>query len=157
MTCLETAWGNSLPRDLRLIATHLRVVSILSEEEYAAFRPPEKIEKFPDDLTRPDLEYSGMYEEGWAGKEFKVRLTQHAPERELVFRGQIPRLPGHEQFKTELTVLIDGHPVHKRALAPGDFEVRFPAGAETGPRWIEFRFSDALVLPSPDGPPPSCW
>jgi hypothetical protein len=148
---IEKLWGANLPRDRRMLAGHVRDISVISEEEYAAFRPPVALAKFPDDLANPQLEYSGFFEEGWVYKEFKVRLAQPAPGQEVVIRGQIPTLPGNEGFQTELTVLIDGAPVQKRLLRTGDFEVRAPTGAATGPRWIECRFSNSFRLPSPDG------
>lgn len=146
----EKLWGTSLPRDRRMLTCSVRDISILSEEEYAAFRPPEAIAKFPDELSHPQLEYSGFDEDGWVNKGFKARLTQSAPGQEVVIRGQVPSLPGQQTFRTEVTVLVDGQPVEKRMLNTGDFEIRGPAGATTGARWIECRFSESLVLPAGD-------
>ena len=150
LTGVEKLWGADLPRDRRMPTAHAREISAISEEEYAAFRPPEKLAAFPADLTHPHLEYSGLYEEGWVGKEFKVRLTQPAPDQEAVIRGQIPGGPQFDGFRTELTVLIDGAPAAVRSLGTGDFEMRVPTGGKTGPRWIECRFSRTLRLPDPD-------
>ena len=150
---VERLWGAELPRDRRLLAAHVRDISVISEEEYAAFRPPQQVTTFPDDLTHPHLEYSGLYEEGWVGREFKVRLTQPVPGQEAVVRGMIPQITPGAAFRTELTVRIDGEPVQKRVLSAGDFEVRVPGGATAGPRWIELRFSDDQILPAPDGRP----
>jgi hypothetical protein len=150
LTGVEAAWGTSLPRDRRVLTGELRDLSVISEAEYAAFRPPEKLVRFPEDLAHPHIEYSGVYEDGWVNKAFKVRLTQPAAGGELAFRGQIPIAPGTEGFRTELSVLIDGRPAHSRTLGPGDFEVRVPAGAGTGPRWVECRFSDSFALPGGD-------
>jgi hypothetical protein len=148
----ERMWGADVPRDRRLLAGHLRDLSVLSEEEYAAFRPPVAVSNFPADLAHPHLEYSGLFEEGWVGTEFKVRLTQPAPGQEAVVRGLVPEVPANGAgFRTEMTVLIDGTPVAARVLKTGPFEVRAPGGAGTGPRWIEVRFSEAQRLPAPDG------
>ncbi|QJW95076.1 hypothetical protein [Frigoriglobus tundricola] len=149
---VEKLWAADLPRDRRVLAAHVRDVSVLSEEEYAAFRPPQQVSKFPQDLLHPHLEYSGLFEEGWVGQEFKVRLTQPQAGQEAVIRGSIPRIgPDGAGFRTELTVLLDGTPVQTSPLGTGDFEVRVPGGAATGPRWIECRFSRAQILPAPDG------
>jgi hypothetical protein len=147
----EQLWGTDLPRDRRWLSGHVRDISIITEEEYAAFRPPQAVAKFPNDLLHPHLEFSGFVEDGWAGAESKVRLTQPEPGMEAVIRGQIPGFPGNENFRTELTVFIDGRPVETRALKTGDFEVRAPAGDATGPRWVELRFSNSFRLPAPDG------
>lgn len=152
LSAAEKLWGADLPRDRRHLTGHVRDISVLSEEEYAAFRPPRQIAKFPDDLTHPHLEYSGLFEEGWVGKEFKVRLTQPGPGHEAVIRAAIPQVGAAAGFRTEMTVLIDGALVEKRVLAPGEFEVRAPGGA-AGPRWIELRFSHDQQMPAPDGRP----
>ena len=153
LSAADRLWAANLPRDRRFTSAHVRDISVLSEEEYAAFRPPQQIASFPNDLTHPHLEYSGLYEEGWFGKEFKVRLSQPGPGHEAVIRGSIPQLGSATGFRTEVTVLVDGAPVEKRALAIGDFEVRAPGGATAGPRWVELRFSHDQVLPAPDGRP----
>lgn len=146
----EALWGADLPRDRRMLTASARNISVISDEEYAEFRPPAAVEAFPGDLAHPHLEYSGVFESGWVGKEFKFRLTQPETENEVVLRGQIPRVPGAEEFSTELTVLVDGQPVETRALTTGEFEVRAP-GTAAGPRWVEYRFSRDQQLPAPDG------
>lgn len=147
----EKWWGTDLPRDRRLLAATARNISVISDEEYAAFRPPAALTKFPDDLLHPHLEYSGLYEHGWVGRVAKLRLTQGDGAQELVLRCRVPHLePVGAEFRTELTVLVDGRPAETRALAPGDFEVRAPGGPGPGPRWVEFRFSHDQELPAPD-------
>ncbi len=90
---VEKLWGAELPRDRRRLSVSARNISVISDDEYAAFRPPQAVTKFPDDLAHPHLEYSGVYESGWAGKEFKFRLTQPAAGQELVLRGRFRRCP----------------------------------------------------------------
>ncbi len=147
----ERLWGAELARDRRYLTGHAREVSVLSEEEYAAFRPPAAVAAFPDDLTHPHLEYSGLFEEGWVGTAFKLRLTQPAPDQEAVIRGTIPQVAEGAAFRSEMTVLIDGAAVETRELGTGAFEVRAPGGAGAGPRWVEVHFSRAQTLPDPDG------
>ncbi len=152
LSAAERLWGGDIARDRRWLTGHIRDLSILSEEEYAAFRPPAHISQFPNDLAHPHLEYSGLYEDSWAGREFKVRLTPTGPNQEAVIRGQIPQVTADGAgFQTELTVLIDDIEVGKKRLATGDFEVRVPGGAGEAPRWIECRFSHSQKLPPPDG------
>jgi hypothetical protein len=150
LASIERLWGAELPRDPRRLTGHLREVSVLSEQEYAAFRPPQAIAQFPSDLDHPHIEYSGFFETGWMGKEAKVRLSQTDANQECVVRGGVPGIPGAPGFRTELTVLLDGAPVERKILAPGDFEVRVP-GPGPGAHWIELRFSQTQVVPAPDG------
>lgn len=148
LTGIEALWGTHLHRDRRQLTGHLREFSVISEEEYAAFVPPERIAKIPADLGHPHAEYSGVMEDGWLGREFKARLTCGA-NRDLVVRGQVPGIDPN--FRTSVTVLIDGSPVLARELPAGDFELRAPAGAGGGPKWVELRFDRTTALPQPDG------
>lgn len=145
---VEALWGADVPRDRRHITGHLRELSVISEDDYAAFRPPERLAKLPADLAHPHLEFSGLYEDGWVARESKFRLSRPDPARDLVIRGTVPGVD--PAFRPELTVLLDGSPVLCRALPAGPFEVRVPAGAATGPRWVELRFDRAVRLPAPD-------
>jgi hypothetical protein len=147
----EQFWGTELPRDRRWLSGHAREISVLSEEEYAAFQPPQAVKKFPADLAHPHLEYSGFTEDSWVGAEAKMRLSQADANQQCVVRGHVPGLPGGGEFRTELTVLVDGVAGEPHALKPGDFEVRLPGGSGAGPRWVELRFSHTQVLPAPDG------
>ncbi len=150
LSAAEKLWGKELTRDRRMLTGHLRDISVLSEEDYAVFRPPQQIVKFPADLAHPHLEYSGLYEDGWIGTEFKVRLTQPEPGQEAVIRGMVPQVGDATGFRTEMTVLLDGKVVENRMATTSDFEVRIPS-AIAGPRWIEVRFSNDQTLPAPDG------
>jgi hypothetical protein len=151
LASVERLWGEGLPRDRRWLSGHARDVSVISEEEYAAFQPPPAVRNFPADLTNPQLEYSGFFEEGWVGAEAKLRVARQRPDDSCVVRGTVPGVTGGEGFRTELTLLIDGAPAARRVLGPGDFELRAPGGTGTGPRWVELRFSQTQVLPAPDG------
>ncbi|MDY3563307.1 hypothetical protein R5W23_004807 [Gemmata sp. JC673] len=146
----EALWGRELPRDRRPLTASARNVSVVGEEEYAAFRPPAAVSRFPEDLAHEHLEFSGVYESGWAGKVFKFRLTQPEPEHEAVLRGDIPQTAGAAEFRTEVTVLVDGRPVETRTLGTGPFELRAPGGAHAGPRWVEYRFSHDQEMLPPD-------
>jgi hypothetical protein len=147
LAVLEQLWGSELPRDRRYLTGHAREISVLSEEEYNAFRPPQAVSRFPDDLAHPHLEYSGFFEEGWIGTRSKARLTQTEANQECVIRGVVPAVPDSEGFSTELTVLLDGTEVAHQTLHASNFEVRAPGGTAPGPHWIELRFSHTQVLP----------
>lgn len=112
--------------------------------------PPAAIKQFPDDLGHPSLVFSGIDEDGWVRGAFSATLTRPAGACEAVVRGEIPTIPGAAEYRTEVTVLIDGIEVARRELKPGAFEVRFPAGTDTGARALACRFSDTIRLPAPD-------
>lgn len=149
---VEALWGSDVPRDRRQITGHLRELSLISDEEYAAFRPPERFANIPADFAHPHAEFSGFLDDGWVDRAALVRLTR-APGTDFVIRGHCPGFDA--TYSPELTVLVDGSPVLTRALAPGDFELRAPVGPGTGPRWVELRFDRGTRLPAPDNRPAS--
>ncbi len=147
----EKLWASDLPRDRRWLTGHIRDISVLSEEEYAAFVPPQGVYRFPHDLLHPHLEYSGFMEDGWIGTVAKMRLSQTDSNQECVIRGLVPGLPEAENFQTEVAVLIDGVLVERRKLHSGRFEIRAAGSPGIGPRWVELRFSHTQLIPEPDG------
>jgi hypothetical protein len=87
-TGLMTLFGRKILRDRRLLVAFLRDISLVSEEEYARLHPPERVERFPEDLLHPDLEYSGLFEDGWVSEGAFVCLGRPGLPARLVVRGQ---------------------------------------------------------------------
>jgi hypothetical protein len=147
---LMALYGKDLPLDRRLLVGFVRDISLVSQEDYARLRPPARLEKFPGDLQHPDLEYSGIYEDGWVSEASFFRLAQGPGDR-LVVRGLLPLIkdPG---FTTQLRVLVDGKLVAARQLRPGPFEVAADVPG-AGTRRVELHFSAHQQLPGGDGRP----
>ena len=62
---LMQAYGTLIPLDRRLLVAFGRDVSLLSDTDYAHLTPPSFVQQFPADLLNPQLEFSGVYEDGW--------------------------------------------------------------------------------------------
>jgi hypothetical protein len=123
------------------MATLCHDLSVISEEEYRSYVPPSSIDCAKAASDYPLLEYCGGYDNGWIGKKYRIRLASTANTPELVLKGLIPKISSDDQFKTDLTVLIDGNQIHREMMKPGYFEIRIP-GLNAGSRWIELRYSD---------------
>jgi hypothetical protein len=149
---LDMGEGGGPSRHTQVAA--VRDVSLFTEEEYAALRPPARLEKFPQDLLQPDLEYAGLYEDGWVGEECFCCLARPDHPATLRLRGQVPGLSGLA-FSTELRLLLDGREVARRTLGVGLFEINAPAPAGKGRARVELRFSRSQPLPAGDGRPVS--
>jgi hypothetical protein len=149
---LMRLFGTDLPLDPRRMVAFLRDVSVVSEEEYARLRPPARLEHFPADLLHPDLEYSGVYEDGWLSEASFFRLTAPAGPAEVVVRGVVPLL-AEPAFRSELRVLVDGQEVARRQLGLGAFEVTAAVPPGPAARRVELRFSHFQRLPAGDGRP----
>lgn len=150
---LMTAYGRDVAIDRRVLVAFARDVSVVSEDEYRKLSPPSALYRFPADLTHPDLEYAGLYEDGWTSEAVSFNLSQKPGQGTLVVKGEVPGTT-NAAFQTEMTVLLDGQEVAKRVLPLGQFAVQVPAppSNDAGSRRVELRFSALQPLPL-DGRP----
>jgi hypothetical protein len=148
---LMNLFGRDVPIDRRRLVGFGRAISAVSDAEYAAIQPPSALTRFPDDLIRPDVEYSGIYEDGWISDAAFVRLTRPADSSVLVIRGLVPSIRD-PKFQVQAEVQVDGQVVLNQDLPVGEFELRSAVPVKTTAR-IELRFSAAQSLPDPDNRP----
>jgi hypothetical protein len=151
-TGVMTLFGTDVVLDRRLLTAFARDVSFISDAELATITPPSVVQRFPADLLDPDLEYSGMYEDGWISEASFFGLAAPAEHSTVVVRGTIP-LIDDPAFQTELTLLVDGQEVRRQRLGVGAFELHAPAPDGPGRRRVELRFSAFQRLPGMDRRP----
>ena len=104
--------------------------------------PPAAI-RSPAGLADPGLTYSGIFKDGWFGKDARLvlaggpagTLALHAL---VVTRGQ------------RLELRVDGRTVASKAAAPGEFELRAPIPASNGPRVVELHWTKDARIASND-------
>jgi hypothetical protein len=152
-TGLMRLYGKEVPLDRRQLIGYVRDFSAISEQDYQAFDPPGKLRAFPEDLGHPDLEYSGICEDGWIGEAAYFYLGQQGSTDRFVLRGHIPRLRDSRDWSTELCILLDGEEIKRQTLRVGDVEVVAKVPPGKGRRRIDLRFSGTRPLPAPDGRP----
>ena len=111
--------------------------------------PPSEIDRFPEGLFNRGLLFSGLSEDGWMATVARVRLGADDAQV-LRVRGSVPNIA---ELASGLTIelTVDGRPVARRSVEPGDFELQAAIPAGTGPRWIELRADKSARLPAPDG------
>jgi hypothetical protein len=122
----------------RRITGWARNISLLTEDEVDAMKPPESIAQFPADVFDPGLLFSGLYEDGWIADVARVRLGSQRKVGSIRLKGEVP---GFNRLRAGATigVVVDGKEVARRQLLPGDFELQVAIPAAAGPRWIELR------------------
>ena len=122
----------------RRITGYARNISLLTEGEVDAMKPPESISRFPADLFNPGLLFSGLYEDGWTAGVARVRLGSQRKTGSIRVKGQVP---GFNRLRAGATieVVVDGHEVARRQLNSGDFELQAAIPVAAGARWIELR------------------
>src|SRR5262249_46967879 len=146
-------WGKDLGLDPRRLTGHGRGLSALSEADYEALAPPAMLQAFPGDLMHPDLEYSGVSEEGWVAAEAWLRLSAPVPNPLLVLEAEVPQLSPDSSFETELQVLIDGQVVARQLCKPGRITLRQAAAGLGRKSEVALRFSAVQRLPTGDDRP----
>jgi hypothetical protein len=151
-TGLLWLWGSDLRRDPRKMTAFARDISLVSEEEYQSLTAPSVMSDVVADLDNPDLEYSGVYEDGWISESAFLGLTQPGPGSTVVAKGTVP-LRDDPNFTTDVSLLVDGQEIVHQVLRPGPFELRASAPPGEGRRRVELRFSRHQQLEAPDGRP----
>ena len=141
-------YGKSVALDYRQVVAFIRKIRAVDSDGAHENVAPIRISNFPADLRNPDLQFSGIYEDGWIGDRGFVTLSSAAPGKAII-RGTVPGGIGIESV--ELTMTAGSSPPVTKLLKPGSFEIEAPVGA--GENRINFQFSGIGRLPAPDNRP----
>ena len=146
--------GRDIPVDSRLLVGLARNISFVSEAEYQRMVPPGHIERFPQDLGAPALEYSGIYEDGWVADDSVVLLRRPNGPGMLTVKGNL--LPASSGSGTTITIDLDGAAAFSERRDPGSFDINVPVPAADGARIaVRLRFSAVRPLSDRDRRPAS--
>jgi hypothetical protein len=146
---LAALYNQHLGLDPRSITGYARNISLLSEDEVDAMKPPQSITRFPADLFDPGLLFSGIYEDGWIAEVARIRLGSEQKIDKVRIRGQVPSFDGLRAGGT-LAIVVDGQEVARRQLQPGNFEFDASIPVAAGARWIELRADTTDLLSAED-------
>ncbi|WP_145576269.1 hypothetical protein [Yersinia mollaretii] len=148
---LMLLYGRDVSLDSRYITTFGRNISLISEEQYQLLQPPQSVTHFPADLANPNLEYSGIYEDGWISEHsfFKFKVGKETDK--FIVRGVIPQLGKSADFATELKIRINGQLVAQQKLGVGAFSVEVPVTGLSGNLRVDLEFTNYQKLPGDDG------
>jgi len=139
------AWGKSVTLDPRTLTSDVRNVSVVSEPQYNELRPPMALRRFPADLAQRDLQYSGIFEDGWLGRR-SYAVIGGGPAAVLSVRADALRTPAGQHLR----ILVDGDPVYAGSVAPGPVIVSVPIPASAEPRRVDLKWAQAVRLQAPD-------
>jgi hypothetical protein len=104
---LMALYGTDVPMDRRELVGFARDISVISEDDYARLQAPSAITTFPDGLNDRNLEYSGLYEDGWTGEDAYAVLQQPPDSGVLLISGMLPLVTPNYRGSS-LSVLVDG-------------------------------------------------
>ena len=142
---LTDLWGESVSLDPRFLTSYVRDVSLMPANEYGRIDAPAAIRNIPADLANPELEYSGIYEDGWIGSESYAHLAGGRVTRLTLRADVLPRRRGQR-----LRVIVNGQPVASQKVAPGPLELEVAVPASAGRRKIELHWLGVSRLALPD-------
>jgi hypothetical protein len=111
-------FGGRVKLDRRMLVAFGRDVSLVGETDFANLRPPSGVTRWAtpetkgldSELRHPDLEYSGLYEDGWMAEQGFLALGQRPGQTKLVVRGAVPNIE-NPAFAPVLTLKVDGRVV----------------------------------------------
>ncbi len=146
-------WGRRYVTDNRRIVGFCRDISLISGDRYSALQAPQAIQTFPGDLKNKNLEYSGIYEDGWVAESSDIVLQQGHGASYLVVSLLVPTLQGRKPASWA-ALLVDGREVERKPVASSGVGFNVPVRGE-GRRRIGLRFDNVVSLPSPDSRPVS--
>ncbi len=152
VTGLMRLYGTSISQDTRHLTAFARDISLVSQEDYLKLTPPAFVAAFPTDLGNRNLEYSGIYEDGWISEQAFFVLAPNAKSRHFVIKGTVPQI-NNANFKTMLNIKIDGELIAKRELGVGGFDIKLPVEPSSGRHRVDLSFDRYQRLPGKDGRP----
>ena len=93
---------------------------------------------------------SGMFDDGWVGKQVEFKIPQLSSPGVLVLRGSIPALSASENLTNEVTIKVDNKVIAREKLKQGAFEITTPPIPGGGIRKVELLFLNEFRLPNTD-------
>jgi len=143
-----------MPIDPRKPVAFVRDLSVLTEQDYQAVVRPRRISKWPAGLLSENVEFSGIYEDGWISDRAFVVLGKAQAGDRILIKGMMPHLAGLADGN-RAKVLLNGASMWEGVITPGRFFIEGTAAAETANTRLDFVFEKAAQLPSGDDRPVS--
>jgi hypothetical protein len=152
---LEFSHAQQLPGgDGRGVAARLTFAGFVPEPQ-----PPAGLEQFPNDLKRPQVNATGVSEDGWLEQAASFQLTQPPDGETLTVAGMVPKIGDGDGFTTDVVVTVDGQEVARKTAGLDRFTIDAvvpppaspPPGAGGAVRLVGITFSRVQTLPAPDG------
>jgi hypothetical protein len=147
-------YGMQVRLDRRKITGFIRDVSIVSESQYRSLRAPRALTSFPGSLEDPNLEFSGLYEDGWMADRAAIWLS--APARgpgTLTLRAMVPHQTAEKPM--EIAVSLDGRIIDEVRPAPGELVLHEPVIDDGRRHEVRLTVDRTFRLPNGDGRPAS--
>ena len=149
---LMRLYGNEVRADQRNMTVFARDISLVDDARYRDMAAPAFVRRFPADLANQNLEFSGIYEDGWTSEDSRFVLQSNGGSTVMV-RGVVPTV-NDPTFHTTLCIAIDGKQVGCTPLDTGQFTFAAQAvAAKRGKHEVRLHFDRYQRLGAGDGRP----
>ncbi len=149
---LMLLYGSNVRADVRNMTVFARDISLVDDARYRDMAAPAFVRHFPADLANMNLEFSGIYEDGWTSEDSRFVLQSEGSSTVMV-RGVVPTV-SDPKFHTTLCIAIDGKQAGCTTLDTGQFTFAAQAtAAKRGTHEIRLHFDRYQRLGSGDGRP----
>jgi hypothetical protein len=142
---LSGLWGTEVPLDPRHLTSYVRNISVVSESEYRNLRRPRFVARFPADLGKRNLTYSGIFEDGWVGARSYVDFAGGG-RADLTVRADVLPTPAPQH----LVVHVNGTVVRSVSPKPGPLTLTIDVPASRSGRRVELDWRRMTKLAAPD-------
>ncbi len=149
---LMNLYGRSVPLDNRKLTLFVRDVSLIDDQKYRLLSAPRAISHFPEDLANPNLEFSGIYEDGWASEQSYFVLQSNSKTTALRLRGMLP-LINDSKYSARVCVSLDRVGLGCQTVHLGDVDLKYLLAIGVGKHEIRISFDQYQVLPGGDDRP----
>jgi hypothetical protein len=146
---LAGLFNSNLTVDPRWLVAFARDISFLAPGQLEALDAPSGVTAFPAGLLVPNLQFSGVHEDGWIADTARFRLQLRAGSHGVRIAGRVGWF-GALREGVGVTLLVDGEPVLRRRLSQGEFELRAELPESTSARWVEIRSDVTAHFPGDD-------
>jgi hypothetical protein len=144
---VQGLFGRSFAIDPRYLTSYVRDISIVSTAAFRTLRAPATLAAFPAALANPDLEYSGIYEDGWVAEDSYMVLAGGRATNLVLEANALPL------ERQRLDVIVDGREVASKPVKPGNVELRIPLPPSKHNRRVELRWARTMRLAAGDKRP----
>ena len=153
-TGLMRLFGTAYRLDYRKIVGFIRDISVLSDATYRSIRAPRALSDFPKGLEDPNLEFSGIYEDGWIADRAALWLSSPKQRRcMLVLRALVPVEATRKALHIYLT--LDGRRIAAVDPRPGNLVIAVNLKGDGQRHEIGVTADPFFHLPGRDGRPAS--
>jgi len=146
-------FGADINFDYRRAVGFIRDITLVPEGRYDSLNAPEEVQNVKTDLQNANLEYSGLYEDGWMAHDARMWLKEPRRACNVVLQALVPEQEA--STNSTVSVTLDGSVIYSKGALGGEMDVRVPIACDGRRHKVDVTSSATFNLPGGDGRPAS--